>query len=387
MRERRICILTQPLSNGYGGLLQAYALQTVLKRMGHKVWTEDRKKNSSRRERIVFFLKSLIIYAFAPILNRLSKIYYSTPRDIHKINKNPEYFKFKYLSTTVPIYSNNKNKLKKYAFDTYIVGSDQVWRPKYSYGEDSLYNYFLDFTINKKVTRIAYAASFGVSKWEFSEEQTIKCASLIKQFDHISVREDNGVDFCKRYFNVDAELTLDPTLLLDKEEYIALVEAENEHRFSEDLFCYFLDPTNEKEYIAKQISERLNIHLFSIMPTGVFYKVGPKNFDKCIYAPVTSWLRAYMDAKFIVTDSFHGTVFSIIFNKPFIVIANEDRGISRFTSILKLFGLEDRLIYSKSELTPELITRPIDFDKVNSIKKMKQRESLSFLTTALKDSI
>ena len=139
MKHRRICILTQPVSNGFGGLLQAYALQTIIKRMGHEVWTEDRKRNCSRWNRFIAFVKSIVIYLFAPVLHYFTKVYYSTPRTIHKINQNTGYFKFKYIRTTVPVYSNDKRKLRRYNFDTYIVGSDQVWRPRYSFGQDSIY--------------------------------------------------------------------------------------------------------------------------------------------------------------------------------------------------------------------------------------------------------
>lgn len=387
MRERRICILTQPLSNGYGGLLQAYALQVILKRLGHKVWTEDRRRNASLWARCVKSVKSLIIRCIGPLMTKLTNVFYSTSQDIQRINQHTDYFKDKYIVTTKPIYSNKKDKLHKYGFDTYIVGSDQVWRPRYSYGPNAIYNYFLDFTKGMDVKRIAYAASFGVSEWEFSDEQTRICASLLRQFDAVSVRENDGIDLCKRYFGIDAKQVLDPTLLLQKEDYINLVERENEPRFSDNLFCYFLDSSEEKKEISEEVAKDLNLRPFSIMPTALFYQVGPKHFDECIYAPVTAWLRAYMDADFIVTDSFHGTVFAIIFNKPFITIANKSRGLSRFTSVLKLFGLEDRLIYSKAEITHELLAYPIDFERVNKIKADKQNEALEFLNLSLNSTI
>lgn len=383
MKKRRICILTQPLSVGYGGLLQAYALQTILKRMGHSVWTEDRRKNKSNWSKCLDFFKMIIICIFSPVLSYLTGVYYTTPWYTRKVTKNTDYFKFKYISTTVPISSNSKRKLKRYKFDTYIVGSDQVWRPRYSYGIDSLYNYFLDFTKNTNVKRIAYGASFGVSEWEFSKEQTVKCKSLIKSFDAVSVREDTGVDLCEKYFGVDAKQVLDPTLLLDREDYVALVENESTPHFKENLFVYFLDNTEEKKEIVKYVAENLDLQPFSIMPTELFYKVGPKYIDKCIFAPVTAWLRAYMDARFIITDSFHGTVFSIIFNKPFVVIANRERGLSRFTSILRIFGLGNRLIYSKSELSKKLIMEKINFERVNEIRELKRAESLQFLVESL----
>jgi len=104
-----------------------------------------------------------------------------------------------------------------------------------------------------------------------------------------------------------------------------------------------------------------------------------------IFPPVTQWLRGFMDAKYVVTDSFHGVAFSIIFNKPFIAIGNKERGLARFTSVLKKFNLEERLVLTESELTQEKIDAEIDFGKVNEIKKMKQEYAFEFLHKPLKD--
>ena len=128
----RICILTQPLQTNYGGLLQAYALQTVLKRMGHEVWTEDRRENKNN---LFGILKKNAKILLGPI----RKFYYPTSSEKKIISKNTNLFIQKYINTTCPIYSTNKSLLNEYNFDAFIVGSDQVWRPMYSYG---IYNYF-----------------------------------------------------------------------------------------------------------------------------------------------------------------------------------------------------------------------------------------------------
>ena len=205
--------------------------------------------------------------------------------------------------------------LRKYHFDAYLVGSDQVWRPIYSY---CLSNYFLDFTIGQHVKRIAYAASFGTSKWEFTEGQTTRCAALAKQFDAISVREDSGVVLCKKYLGVDAVHLLDPTMLLNKEDYIRLVEQEQIPSSEKKLMTYILDQSEEKQAIVRKISQTLSLSPNVVMPEKNFAQVGKKDIDQCVFPPVTDWLRGFMDAEYVVTDSFHGTVFSIIFNKPFV---------------------------------------------------------------------
>ena len=370
----RICILTQPLQTNYGGLLQAYALQTVLKRVGHEVWTEDRREN---RDNLLGVLKNNAKILLGPI----RKFYYPTISEKKIISKNTNFFIQKYINTTCPIYSTNKSLFGEYNFDAFIVGSDQVWRPMYSYG---IYNYFLDFTIGKNVKRIAYAASFGTDQWEFTPEQTAVCSELAKQFDAISVREDSAIGLCRQYLNINAVQLPDPTLLLDKNDYLEIIKNDRpENSHSGGILTYILDDSEIKRSVVQKVSSKLKLNSFSVMPQAQFKDVGKKGIEKCIYPPVAEWLQGFADADFVVTDSFHGTVFSIIFNKPFISIANGKRGTSRFTSLLKTFGLEDRLIYSDKDLKGCLFS-DIDFAEINIVHKKKREEALKFLTNALK---
>lgn len=117
--------------------------------------------------------------------------------------------------------SSLRKYFKKNRYDAVIVGSDQTWRPKYS---PNIYDFYLDFiSKDKRIKRIAYASSFGVDDWEYSAEETKKCAKLSKLFDGISVREQSGIDLCKDHLGVDSELALDPTLLLNKDDYVTLI--------------------------------------------------------------------------------------------------------------------------------------------------------------------
>lgn len=364
----KICILTQPLGTNYGGLLQAYALQTILKRMGHEVWTEDRKYYSSYIERIKLLIARLIKYR---------GFYYSTKEQEQFIAHNAASFIHKYITTTEPISSCTKEELRKYHFDAYVVGSDQVWRPIYS---PYLPNYFLDFTVGQHVKRVAYAASFGTPEWEFSAEQTKQCARLVKNFDAVSVRENSGVELCRRYLGIDAVHLLDPTMLLDKEDYIYLVEQEQVPASGKNLMVYVLDQSEEKEAIIKKVSQVLGLFSNVVMPQKDFREVGSKEIEQCVFPPVTDWLRGFMDAEYVVTDSFHGTVFSILFNKPFVVIANKERGMARFTSLLKMFNLEDCLVYSRENVTNEKLRTPVSFEKVNQILEIEREKANAFLT-------
>ena len=377
----KICILTQPLGTNYGGLLQAYALQTVLKNMGHDVLTEDRRyPKLSGKEALKYQIKRLL----GPIRRR----YYPAQNEVATIRKNTDKFIRERIRTTEPVYSNTKEELSKYNFDSYIVGSDQVWRPRYS---PYLLNYFLDFAQDQNVKRIAYSASFGTSEWEFSEEETRQAAVLIKKFDAISVREDSGVRLCRDYFGVDALHTLDPTMLLDKQDYMSLINDDCvKKKETMKVVSYILDQSKEKWLVMDTISRRLEISFSDIERLGPkrdFISNGPRYISECIYPPVEDWLSRFSDADFVVTDSFHGTVFSLIFKIPFITIVNNRRGIDRFTSLLNYFKLENRLVSSHNKVQiNELIETPIDFNSVEIIMRKAQSESLVFLNNALNNA-
>lgn len=367
----RICILTLPLSTNYGGLLQAYALQTVLKRMGHEVWTEVREGNSSLPAKVKLVIKQVIKYR---------GYYYPTEEQERFITQNMIYFIRKYINTTEPVTSTSKKEFSKYHFEAYVVGSDQVWRPAYS---PHLPNYFLDFTINQPVKRVAYAASFGTPDWEFTPKQTLQCAFWAKEFDAISVREDSGVELCEKHLGVHAVHLLDPTMLLAKEDYIRLVEQEHALTKGKNLMIYVLDRSVEKQAIVEKVSQTLDLSPNVVMPENEFAKVGVKGIKRCVFLPVTDWLRGFMDAEYVVTDSFHGMVFSILFNKPFIVIANQERGMARFTSLLKTFGLEGRLVHSFKDVTDKMLHTDVDFEKVNQILGVERRRANDFLQNNL----
>lgn len=378
----KIGILTQPLHTNYGGLLQNYALQQVLKRMGHKVETIDHglnKKNSFLRQLIInvrVFL-SHIVYP-----ERFKAIRYKPRKEeLAVIRRKTNSFINKYISHTPPLLTAKDfdDISNGYNYDAYVVGSDQCWRPRYN--GSFLLEMFLRFAENQaNVKRIAYAASFGTSDWEFSPEQTRECAALIKKFDLVTVRETSGVKLCKQNLGVDAIQVIDPTMLLDKEDYIKLVEKENEPQSKGNLFYYILDPSAEKKALIVDVAAKNGLTPFTVMPR---YQAEnrtkediKKRIEDCVFPSVTSWLRAFMDAEMVIVDSFHGAVFSIIFNKPFWIIANAERGNARFESLLGMFKLEDRMIISKDDVD---YNSKIDWAKVNEIREREKDKSLKCL--------
>ena len=370
----KIAILTQPLHNNYGGLLQAYALQHYLGTLGHDAITVD---FTTQRKPRLWGIKSITLKAFQKYILQNSIASILPPSDKYKrmVGQHTKRFAAKNIRTTQPIYSLKEfSYIKQYQFDAYVVGSDQVWRPAYSPGIPAFFLSFLNEA--DKAKRIAYASSFAVDHCEeFTPAELKEYASLLSRFDAVGVREDSAVELCWKNFGVTAEQVSDPTLLLDKSVYSQLVLQDNVPANKGDMMVYVLDKSPEKQQIIKKVADELGLTPYTVMP-GI----------DGIYPPVTQWLRGFMDAKYVVTDSFHGVAFSIIFNKPFIAIGNQDRGLARFTSILKMFDLESRLVFDPAEITSLLINDPIDFHHINKLKEVHQKRAKVFLASALDNS-
>jgi hypothetical protein len=368
------------LNFNYGGILQNYALQTVLKNMGHEVVTLYTEQKMPAKKQSVLFFK----YFVKKLLHWKGDNYRPlTSKQKNAIKGNTKNFVEKYISVTKPlhwVYNELNNELQ---LDAYIVGSDQVWRPDFVH---NIYDMYFQFLQNDKVKKISYAASFGVNTWEYSTEQQLICAELIKKFDGISVREKSGVALCKEYFNVNALHLLDPTLLLSADDYKKLIPVNKKNKTRKQLTVYILDFTSEKREILNYISKKLNLSVTYV--GNEFSDKQNIHYTERIAPPVENWLEEFDNADFIFTDSFHGTAFSIIFNKPFISIGNPTRGIERFTSLLDLFNISDRLLIPDNKnidfsLIDAIVNKPIDFKYINEVRTSEVAKSFEYLTRNL----
>ena len=373
----KIGVLALQLRYNFGGILQAYALQKTLNDMGHNAVHIDQCKYVSLGpwyKKYPIYLKRAIrkhlgsedIVVRADVaINNASKI----------ISTHTEPFIEKHIRR---IFTRDFSNLRKGDFDAFIIGSDQVWRPKYFFSK--IENAYLDFAKEWNIKRIAYAASFGTDEWEYTEEQTRNCSTLLKKFNAVSVRESSAVKLCSEKLWVDAQHVLDPTMLLSKEDYIKLFGNAGTDQSDGNLFCYILDENTEKATIIDKVAKEEGLTPFHVNSK---YDDPSAPIEERIQQPVEKWLRAFYDAEFVITDSFHACVFSIIFNKPFIVYGNKERGYARFESLLTLFALEDRLVSSPDDVN-KVLQATIDWDRVNSIRKQMKEKSLLFLTKNLK---
>ena len=350
----KIGIITQPLTTNYGGILQNFALQKVLCNLGHDVYTIDYGKLTW-----MDYIHNWM--SFARIGFRGNRP--ETPIENENKQRGFRQFIGKHIRTTVPRSRKiDWSLVESLRFDVMVVGSDQVWRPSYNYDITAM---FLK-PIGGKISKIAYAASFGTDVWEFSESQTNECRELIKSFTGVSVREEDAVGLSKQHLDCDATWVLDPTLLLTREDYLeACLDVECKKPF---VFAYILDESEKKVSEIKRFAAAKGLdHLIK--------SAGPKAEAK---DTIEEWLSYFRDAKYVITDSFHGTVFSIMFNKDFMVYGNNKRGNSRFNSLLGLFSLQNRLVASIPNEWPV-----IDWDTVNCAHKSKREESINWLMSKL----
>ena len=380
----RIAVLTLRLHTNYGGILQAYALMTVLKRLGHEPILINNQpfKYRSGISKCAEYIKYCINSIQKFILGkRTLEIFYEKRirKEYETVYRNARRFTELYIQPHTDIVCTVKewSQLQsQYQFDAYIVGSDQVWRPLYA---KPISRYFFSFLKEQSVKRIAYAASFGVDTWTFSLKETAQCRSLLAKFDAISVREESGVQLCENYLGQHAIHVLDPTMLLNANDYRVLLPQINHQG---EIFSYILDPTNWKSMFQHQFSESLRLQLFDV--NGLLDS-SPSRIEGVPdrTAPVENWLNGFASAKYIITDSFHACVFSILFHVPFWVCSNEQRGLSRIKSLLELFGLEERLVQSDFKLDQLVHATEIDWEHVDAILDQWRKDSIYFLNQNL----
>ena len=336
----RIGILTHPLHSNYGGILQNYALQEVLRKMGHDPIT-------LRTGKVTY-----ILWAKRTVKSTLARLKGNNcpipliPFIYKKRQSGIESFVRKYIKTTEFVFWYSPDLIEKYQIEALCVGSDKSWASYFKRIDDM----FFAFARNYDIIKFSYAPSFGTDKWEFDTEQTEKCRELVKSFTGVSVREHSGVGLCQDYLNVSAKWLLDPTLLLSADDY----------------FNY---SKGKKEYIEK-ISQSLNKKVVLLLAEN-----NVRSTDT-----VENWISLFRDAHFVITDSFHGTIFSIIFHKNFISLANPLRGTERFKSLSEMFSLDNNILMA---IPDEFIQTKIDWTKIDEEIRKRQKESIEFIKDSL----
>lgn len=337
-------------NRNFGASIQSFACLNMIKKFYNNVEIINFQRN-----KILFYQKIR---------------FYLEGKNFKKYNK-----KFLALSKKV----NTFDELQKLndEFNVFIVGSDQVWR-----NIIKTKHYFFDFVDDNK-KKIAYAASFGVDYWEGDKKLTEEIKHLIKRFDHISVREESGIDICKNTFGIDnAVCVLDPTLMISREDYQPILNDWHDKRHLKKKYIahMLLDDTAELKKESQNIADYLGADINYIK--GKSFKILGK--DITFYNKVSQWLTYLKDAELVITDSFHCTVFSIIFHKKFVVVANKARGIARLETLLGKVGLQDRFFTDiKDVMKSGILDKEIDYNEVDKKLEIHRKYSMDFLKKAL----
>lgn len=376
----KVAVLTLSLYANYGGNLQAFALLTAIKDLGHDAWYLNRERHKVPAWKVPPKLAKRLLQKY--LMGRKVKVRNGLLDHAERsiVAKHARQFISRHIQPQTPEFISSarlSHDFPSLGFDAVVVGSDQVWRQRFVKG--NLTDYFCGFLqdSDRKTRRISYAASFGTSEWEYSEEETRRCAGLAQRFNAVSVREDTGVTQCREHFGVNAEHVVDPTMLLQPERYVELIP--EPERVFDGILVYILDLNPEKQRVVDEVAGRLGLPVFAVNAKTAVPGADPH--DR-VAPPVEDWLRGFRDAKFVVTDSFHGTAFAILFNKPFIAYGNATRGLARFTSLLEMFGLRERLVTSAIGID-SLLDRPIDWQLVNTRLESERSRGIAFLRDAL----
>lgn len=352
--KKNVGILTFHNSNhNFGAVLQTYALYTLIKQLGHEAHIINYHTQELNLTEKIFSLKVKILgYRF-------------------------EKFRRKHIPNILRSTNSDKRlkDLNKH-LDTFVVGSDQVWR--YTKKHKHLKRYFFDFVEADK-TKISYAPSFGIDTWDGPESFRIEIKKLLETFKAISVREEEGIKICKEKFDVSASCVLDPTLLLQPSDYENIFSKQHKASPKKEYLAYMiLDDSREimsyfQNYAGKQKLDCIEIK-------GKKLKFLPKII---LFNSVSKWLYYMKNAHLVVTDSFHCVIFSLIFKRDFICLINQKRGVSRLHSLLEIVGLENRLFTTVKEIDAAILTRHIDYEIVDHKLKSKQEKSIRFLKKAI----
>lgn len=350
----------------FGSYLQAYALQQVLLQHGYENdILNDTLIQSERIEKRHFgSLRKKVSCLKVFVRNRR---YFKAEKVIQR-----KYAAFaeRYLRINDNVFPLSLLNLQ---YDAFICGSDQIWYP--SVDIFSPY-YYLGFATKKK---IAYAPSIGTS--DYPEEFIYKIRPLLNEFDSISVREEQGAEMLSTFMNKEIQVVLDPTLLLERQSWEVLVK-DKLSRKEKYILCYFLTPNSwYLDYVRRFAAQKqLPIKIFATHPCFLkwdeFILAGPEEFLDYIY-----------HSEYFFTDSFHGSIFSILFEKIFYTFqrfenTEKHNQNSRIVHLFSLLGIEEYLI-KQAELAKIDSLLPISYDQVKQKLEVYRKESIFYLLNAL----
>jgi len=370
-------------NHNYGSILQVYALQNVLINMGFDVKVILYQKTNIFKQAIRLFyvplLKSIVKNKYKIFYCKLfkNKFYLEVlvPREqefTRFVAKNIRFSRI-YRGRAGLIEANND-------FDVFVLGSDQVWNPM-NLGSD----YFTMTFIKMDKKKITYAPSFGVAV--IPAHQRKKTTEYLQRIDYISVREITRQNIVKELTGRNVPIVVDPTILLSRNVWD---KERGEPLFKEKyIMCYFISTIPSHREFAKKLAEKTGLKIVTIPYVDEYTKVDEKFGDIVPKAGPLQFVNLISNAEYVCTDSFHGTIFSILYGRTFFTFRRyaedvKDSTNSRLSSILHLLGLEQRMFDSADNLDENLL-RPVNYVKPNKLLEQLRKESQAYLENALRE--
>lgn len=347
--KMRIALLTYFASSSYGATLQTYATIKILKMLGHEV---ELVNYVIPEPRVSLLIRWLLV-----------------PK-MHKLKKFREKY-FDCISEPYPELGDLQKKPPK--ADAYLIGSDQTWNPDIS--REKAKGFFLDFG-SDKVKRITYAASIGKNDWTSSQwisDEEVR--RLLSRFDKILIREKSGQRILKEKFGIDSEQVIDPVLLF--KDYPEITGPIQE---TDELVTFKFKKSTEFYEKMRCLSASLDVR------ARVLGSLHREKGMLCSYPEgMELWVKRLASAKYVVTDSFHGAVVSILYHRPFLVYMARPERFARLKDLLTMLGLEER-IASMEESNDALLhkmNKAINWNTIDSILEKKREESIKLLKEEL----
>lgn len=359
-------------SNNYGSVLQAYALQTIIERLGYQAeiiqhYREPLQKESQGRFKQILHSSPSFLLEYA--------MNYKRNRMLHQGYTD---FKSSKLNISKETYYQDSDFSELASqYDAIVVGSDMLWSNDF---KDNWPFYYASFAPSEKI--VTYAPSFG--KNDLSKDEIEMCKPMIGRIAHLSYREEAGVSFIKEQFGLTAEHVIDPTLLLSGEEWSHLL-GDMPRLVKDDYILTYVfrgSCQNGRKQLFNQLNSRKDKKLLFINGQEGKFK---NNIYKGYFSPV-EYVNLFRDADFTVTDTFHGLMFSLIFNKPFIVLDKSSFGVSsdRQQSTLKTYGLEDRFVRPDIVVNDEMML--LDYTDIEHKISVNREKSINYLEKSLEDA-
>ncbi len=341
-------------NHNFGANLVAFSMQEIIEKIGYKAKIIN--YNPFPEPSVIDKYCSSKFYKFRQDFLKLTKLCRSES-DLIKLNKQ---------------------------FNTFITGSDQVWRQLIT-GENALH-YFLDFVFPSK-NILSYGASFGHDYWDGDENTTRKAIELLKRFKAVSVRETDAVEILEKRFNLTgASVVLDPCLLLGEEDYEKLIEFKDEQKVPERYIAFYClfdsEGRVEKSKKMNDIKSYTNCEVVNIAGKRELFL----NSERFVYDSIPNFLNNIKNSSYVITDSYHGVLFSIIYKKDFICLGKSSKALSRFLSLFNLLDIdvEGRFLSSLEEVKKEIFTNKIDYRPIYKKLQKEKKKSLNYLRTNLK---